>query len=106
LRAHIWLALLAVPLILFHAGFRLGGPLTTALMVLFAIVTLSGIFGVVVQQFVPTRMAIQVPRETTLGQIDHVRTGLAADAYVLVASLAGEIPEAEAERARIAEEER
>lgn len=106
LRAHIWLALLAVPLILFHAGFRLGGPLTTWLMVLFAIVTVSGIFGVVVQQLLPSRMAVQVPRETTLGQIAFVREGLAADAYALVAAIAGEIPEATEERARLAEEER
>ena len=105
MRAHIWLALLAVPFILFHAGFRLGGPLTTWLMVLFGIVTVSGIFGVVVQQILPTRMAVQVPRETTLGQIQHVREGLAADAYELVASLVGEIPEATEERARIAREE-
>jgi hypothetical protein len=105
MRAHIWLALLAVPLILFHAGFRLGGALTTWLMVLFAIVTVSGIFGVVVQQLLPSRMAVQVPRETTLGQIQHVRAGLAADAYEIVASRVGEIPEANEERDRIAEEE-
>lgn len=105
LRAHIWLALLAVPFILFHAGFRLGGPLTSWLMILFGVVTASGIFGVVVQQLLPTRMAVQVPRETTLGQIQHVREGLAADAYELVASVVGEIPEATEERARIAEEE-
>jgi hypothetical protein len=106
MRAHIWLALLAVPFILFHAGFRLGGPLTTWLMVLFAIVTVSGIFGVVVQQLLPSRMAVQVPRETTLGQIEHVRLGLAADAYEIVARVVGEVPEATEERARIAEEER
>jgi hypothetical protein len=106
MRAHIWLALLAVPFILFHAGFRLGGPLTTWLMVLFAIVTVSGIFGVVVQQLLPSRMAVQVPRETTLGQIEHVREGLAADAYEVVASVVGEIAEATEERAHIAEEER
>ena len=106
MRAHIWLALLAVPFILFHAGFRLGGPLTTWLMALFAIVTVSGIFGVVVQQLLPTRMAVQVPRETTLGQIQFVREGLAADAYEMVARVVGEIPEATDEIARIADEER
>jgi hypothetical protein len=106
MRAHIWLALLAVPFILFHAGFRLGGPLTTWLMALFAVVTVSGIFGVVVQQLLPSRMAVQVPRETTLGQIEHVREGLAADAYEIVASRVGELPEAVQERARIAEEQR
>src|SRR6185436_15902224 len=47
MQMHIWLGILAVPLILLHAGFRLGGVLTTTLMALFAIVTLSGIFGLV-----------------------------------------------------------
>src|SRR3989442_7976888 len=36
LRAHIWLTLLTVPLVLLHSGFRLGGPMTTLLMVLYA----------------------------------------------------------------------
>ena len=34
LRAHIWLTLLTVPLILLHSGFQLGGPMTTLLMAL------------------------------------------------------------------------
>src|SRR5215467_11870945 len=28
MKMHIWLSLVAVPFILFHAGFRLGGPLS------------------------------------------------------------------------------
>src|SRR5688572_595030 len=38
LKGHIWLGLLSYPLILFHAGFRIGGALTLALLVLFTIV--------------------------------------------------------------------
>ena len=34
MRGHIWLGLLSYPLILFHGGFGLGGPLTTVLMIL------------------------------------------------------------------------
>src|SRR6266571_4629074 len=45
LRAHIWLTLLTVPLVLLHSGFRLGGPMTTLLIVLFAVVIVSGIYG-------------------------------------------------------------
>src|SRR5436190_21532345 len=45
LRAHIWLTLLTIPLVLFHAGFRLGGPMTTLLMLLYALVMVSGIYG-------------------------------------------------------------
>ena len=69
MQMHIWLGLLAVPLILFHAGFRLGGALTTTLMVLFTIVTLSGIFGLVLQQFMPAMMTARVPLETIHGQM-------------------------------------
>jgi hypothetical protein len=105
MQLHIWLALLAVPLILFVAGFRLGGLLTTTLMILFAIVTVSGIFGLVLQQYLPAMMTQRVPLETVIGQMDHVREGLATDAYELVASLAGVIPEAAEEQARLAAEQ-
>jgi hypothetical protein len=105
MQMHIWLGLLAVPLILFHAGFRLGGALTTTLMVLFALVTLSGLFGVVLQQYLPGIMTERVPLETVVGQMDHVREGLATDAYELVASVAGALPEAAEEQARLTAEQ-
>jgi hypothetical protein len=101
MQMHIWLALLAVPLILFHAGFRLGGLLTTTLMVLFAVVTFSGIFGLILQQYLPATMTQRVPLETVIGQLDHVRQGLATDAYEIVASVAGVMPEAAEEQARL-----
>jgi hypothetical protein len=99
MQMHIWLGILAVPLILFHAGFRLGGLLTTTLMVLFAIVTLSGLFGLVLQQYLPAMMTQRVPLETLIGQMDHVQEGLATDAYELVVSLAGAMAEAGEEQA-------
>jgi hypothetical protein len=34
MRAHIWFGLLCLPLLIFHSGFRLGGVLSTVLMVL------------------------------------------------------------------------
>ncbi len=105
MQLHIWLGLLAVPLILFHAGFRLGGALTTTLMVLFAVVTLSGLFGLALQQYLPTIMTERVSLETLVGQMDHVRQGLATDAYELVASVAGVIPEAAEEQARLQAEQ-
>lgn len=105
MQMHIWLGILAVPMILFHAGFRLGGLLTTTLVVLFAIVTLSGLFGLALQQYLPAMMTQRVPLETLVGQIDHVRQGLATDAYELVASVAGVIPEAAEEQARLAAEQ-
>ncbi|HYC22502.1 MAG TPA: hypothetical protein VEI94_07360 [Candidatus Bathyarchaeia archaeon] len=105
MKMHLWLGLLAVPFILFHSGFRLGGPLTLTLMVLFTVVTLSGIFGLVLQQFLPTMMTARVPLETLRSQIDYVAAGLAADAYELVASVVGPLAEASEEQARLAAEE-
>lgn len=104
MRLHIWLGLLAVPFILFHSGFRLGGPLTTWLMILFGIVAVSGIFGLVLQQFVPALMTARVPLETVQGQMDHVHQGLAVAAYETVAAVAGAMPEATLEQKALADE--
>lgn len=104
MKMHIWLSLLAVPLILFHAGFHLGGPLSTWLMVLFGIVTLSGLFGLALQQFLPAAMTTRVPLETLQGQMDHVNEGLAVNAYEAVAVVAGAMPEAAEEQKALADE--
>ncbi len=101
---HIWTGLLALPLIWFHSDFRLGGAFTTTLMVLFYVVIASGIFGLVVQQVAPSAMTVRVPLETIHSQIEHVREGLAVEAYVLVAAATGEIREAAEERAHLAAE--
>ena len=105
MKMHLWFGALAVPLILFHSGFRLGGPLSATLMVLFCIVTMSGVVGVILQQFIPALMTARVPSETVRGQIDYVLAGLAVDAYELVSSIAGVIPEAAEEQARLAAED-
>lgn len=101
LRMHIWLSLVAIPLIWFHSGFALGGPLTTLLMTLFYIVILTGIGGLALQQVLPRVMTERVPLETVRVQIEHVNEGLAASAYELVAGVAGPIEAAGPERARI-----
>src|SRR5580658_740679 len=56
LRAHCWLGLLSFLLIVFHSGFRWGNGLAAVLMWLFAIVVLSGILGVALQNYLPRRM--------------------------------------------------
>ena len=92
MKGHLWLGLLSFPLIWFHAGFELGGPLTVVLMVLFTLVVLSGIFGVIVQQFLPRMMTVEVPYETIYEQIDSVVWQLEAEAAGLVASVCGPLP--------------
>ncbi len=53
LRGHIWLTLLTIPLILLHSGFRFGGGMTTVLMILYAVVMVSGIYGLILQNKLP-----------------------------------------------------
>ena len=80
LRAHIWLTLLTIPLILLHSGFRLGGPMTTLLMAFYAIVMVSGIYGLFLQHLMPRLMKERLPAETVFEQIPHIRTQLATAA--------------------------
>jgi hypothetical protein len=102
---HIWLGVLAVPFILFHSGFAWGGPLTATMMVVFCIVTASGVFGLLLQQMIPGLMTARIPSETVRSQIDHVMDGLAVEAYELVASITGAISEAAEEQAALVAEE-
>jgi hypothetical protein len=76
MRAHIWLTLLTIPLVLLHSGFRLGGPMTILLLVLYAIVMVSGIYGLILQHQIPRLMQARVPVETIFEQITHVREKL------------------------------
>ena len=70
LRGHIWISLLSVPLILCHGGFRLGGALESCLMLTFAAVILSGIYGLAVQQILPRVMASNIPAQAIAPQLE------------------------------------
>lgn len=72
LRAHIWLTLLSVPWVLFHGGFRMGGPLTFWLMSIYIIIIASGIAGLMIQQFMPQRMSLRIPREMVRDEIERI----------------------------------
>jgi hypothetical protein len=85
MRGHLWLGLLSLPMILFHGGFRIGGPLTAVLMVLLILVVASGLFGAALQHYLPKVMTSEVPFETIFEQIDHVRAELLAEADELIA---------------------
>src|SRR4051794_21213422 len=76
LRAHIWLTFLTIPLVILHSGFRLGGPMTTLLIVLYAIVMISGIYGLILQHHLPRLMKERLPAETVFEQIPHIRSQL------------------------------
>ncbi len=87
LRGHIWLTLLTIPLILLHSGFRLGSPMTTTLMALYAIVMVSGIYGLILQHKLPTMMKESLPAEIVFEQIPNMRAQLCAAAEKLQRSL-------------------
>src|SRR4051812_42221138 len=80
LRAHIWLTLLTIPLVILHSGFRLGGPMTTLIIVLYTIVMVSGIYGLILQHYVPAVMMDRLPAESVYEQIPHIRAQLVAAA--------------------------
>jgi hypothetical protein len=80
MRGHLWLGLLSLPLILFHGGFRFGGVMTSVLMILLITVVASGVFGAVLQHYMPPAMTSDVPLETIFDQINRVRGQLLEEA--------------------------
>jgi hypothetical protein len=86
MRAHIWLTLLTIPLVLLHSGFRLGGPMTILLVILYIVVMVSGIYGLILQHRLPRVMQERVAVETIYEQIPHVREKLCAAAKQLRAA--------------------
>ncbi|MGH7194410.1 MAG: hypothetical protein ACREJM_12895 [Candidatus Saccharimonadales bacterium] len=92
LRGHLWLGSLSIPLILFHAGFRWGGPVEQALLAVLAAIVASGVFGLLLQQFLPRQMTSRVPLETFYAQVPHVCRVLEVEADVAVAELCGPLP--------------
>ena len=94
LRAHVWLGLLCLPLVLMHARLLvIGGLLNIALMATFLVVIASGIWGLWLQQFLPGVLLDEVPAETIREQIDHVAAREAADVGRLVRAVCEPIGE-------------
>jgi hypothetical protein len=89
LRAHIWLGLLSLPLAVLHTGWTLGGTFTTLLLVIYLAVIASGVFGLLMQQFLPRLLLEEVPVETIASQIDVVARQHANDAEEFITRLCG-----------------
>lgn len=104
MRGHLWLGLLALPMILFHGGFHFGGTLTRVLMWLLIITVFSGLFGAALQHYLPRMMTTDVPLETIYDEISRVRVLLREEADRAVEALCGNIglakkPDEEGQRA-------
>jgi hypothetical protein len=91
LRGHIWLGLLSFPFVLFHGGFGWGGTLENWLWIAYAIVMLSGLFGLAMQQFLPRLLTTRVPRETFAAQIDYLCCSMQFLSDKLVAEQCGKL---------------
>jgi hypothetical protein len=89
MRGHLWLGLLSLPLILFHGGFHFGGTLTRVLMWLLIVTVGSGVFGAVLQNYVPRMMTSEVPLETIYDEIENVRNLLREEADRAMESICG-----------------
>lgn len=91
MRGHLWLGLLALPMILFHGGFHFGGALTRVLLWLLIITVVSGIFGAALQHYIPRLMTSDVPLETIYDEIGHVRSLLREEADRTVEVVCGNL---------------
>jgi hypothetical protein len=92
LAQHIWFGLLTFPLVLIHGWngifFRFG-PLTVTLLVVYAVVMLSGIYGLWRQQSVPHNLLEEIPDETIRSQIPDLLVQLRREAQLLVLATCG-----------------
>src|SRR6202023_2812026 len=89
MRGHLWLGTLSLPIILFHGGFHFGGALTRVLMWLLIITVVSGVYGAVLQNYLPRAMTKDVPLETIYGEIENVRLLLRQEADRTMEALCG-----------------
>ena len=71
LKGHIWIGLLSVAFILFHAGFRWGGPVEIGLWLTTAVIILSGVIGLALQHVLPRLLTTRVPNETFIDQVPY-----------------------------------
>lgn len=92
---HIWMGLICLPIIMIHAGFGFGGWLTTITFSLFLAVTVSGIWGLIMQQWLPQMLLEDVPGETVASQINRMGDYHADEADRLITALVTVPPEAE-----------
>jgi hypothetical protein len=75
-----------------QSGFRLGGALNTVLLLLLLVVVASGVWGLALQQFLPTRVLRDVPAETIYSQIGHVSEQHRDEGARLVTAVCGPRP--------------
>lgn len=86
---HIWLGILSLPIVVVHCGFGFGNPLTAVTLVLFLAVIASGLWGHIMQQWLPRRMLSEVPNETIAARVDFTGIYHANEAARIIVELTG-----------------
>ena len=89
MKAHIWLGLLTVPLVVLHSGGRLGSWMTITFVAVFAVVIASGLWGLALQNVLPKLLLEVAPAETVFVEIDRVGLQYAEQARQLVVLACG-----------------
>lgn len=95
MQLHVWMGLICLPVILVHAGFGFGGPLATTTLILFLLVTFSGVWGLIMQQWLPQKILEEIPGESIASQIPWLGNSLADEAARRITELVTVPPEAE-----------
>jgi len=87
LRGHIWLGLLSGLFILYHSGFHWGGPFEMVLWVILLLTLATGVFGLLLQQFLPRVLTTRIASEAPFEQIPHLCAVMRQQADALVESV-------------------
>lgn len=87
MRLHVLLGLLCLPVVLVHTGFGVGGLVPGITAGLFLVTIASGVWGLVLQQWLPQKILADVPAETVASQVNFVGDHHAQEASRLVAAL-------------------
>lgn len=92
MKAHIWLGLLSLPILVLHSGFVFGGMLSKVLLILLIVVVASGVWGLMLQNILPKKMLNEVKAETIDSQIDRIIGHYHDEATQLVHAICGRPP--------------
>jgi hypothetical protein len=84
---HIVMGWAVLPIIVVHSGFSWGGMVSATTMLLFLAVIASGVYGLLLQQWIPQRLLELIPDETVAVAIDRAIEKHRTEARLIVEDL-------------------
>jgi hypothetical protein len=84
---HVVLGFAVLPIIVVHSGFSWGGMVSAFTMILFLLVIASGVYGLILQQWLPQRILELIPDETVVAAIDKAIEKHRTEARLIVEEL-------------------